>query len=65
MEGDQQAREGDYEDPALPGLLRRDLGRCDPCHGDGASDICDNCPDVYNPEQVDNDEDGIGNACYD
>ena len=51
---------------------------CDYCSGetDGAGviidgdidddDICneeDNCPDVYNPDQEDFDEDGIGDAC--
>lgn len=30
---------------------------------DGIADICDNCPDEYNPEQEDNDMDNIGNAC--
>ena len=30
---------------------------------DGVPDIMDNCPDVYNPDQTDTDEDGWGNAC--
>ncbi len=38
-----------------------------PCGGDtdsdGVVDICDNCPDVYNPDQADSDGDGIGDAC--
>lgn len=25
--------------------------------------VCDNCPDVYNPDQTDTDGDGIGDAC--
>jgi hypothetical protein len=31
--------------------------------GDGVADSADNCPSVANPEQVDTDGDGIGNAC--
>ena len=30
---------------------------------DGTGDICDNCPDDYNPQQEDSDEDGIGDTC--
>jgi hypothetical protein len=30
---------------------------------DGAGDACDNCPGVWNPQQCDHDEDGIGNSC--
>jgi len=31
--------------------------------GDGIGVPCDNCPDVYNPDQADSDGDGIGDAC--
>jgi hypothetical protein len=24
---------------------------------------CDNCPDVYNPDQADSDDNGVGDAC--
>jgi len=30
---------------------------------DNVFGILDNCPDVYNPEQVDMDDDGVGDAC--
>jgi hypothetical protein len=30
---------------------------------DEAGDICDNCPDDYNPAQEDSDTDGIGDIC--
>jgi hypothetical protein len=31
--------------------------------GDGVPDDLDNCPDVANPDQLDTDHDGIGDAC--
>ena len=31
--------------------------------GDGICDEIDNCPDVYNPDQFDFNDDGIGDAC--
>ncbi len=31
--------------------------------GDGASDLCDNCPVTANADQADADADGLGNAC--
>jgi hypothetical protein len=31
--------------------------------GDGVPDASDNCPSVFNPDQVDSDHDGAGDAC--
>jgi hypothetical protein len=31
---------------------------------DGVPDACDNCPDVYNPDQRDSTGTGVGDACY-
>jgi hypothetical protein len=33
--------------------------------GDGRINMCDNCPDVSNPDQEDGDGDGLGDACDD
>ena len=39
---------------------------CEPdSDGDGIPDDVDNCPTIYNPDQADNDEDGIGDVCDD
>ncbi|MCH9032624.1 MAG: T9SS type A sorting domain-containing protein, partial [candidate division Zixibacteria bacterium] len=40
-------------------ILNRELDS----DGDGIAYYVDNCPDVYNPDQVDTDNDGIGDAC--
>ena len=46
---------GWYEDPP----------NCAPPDGDndGIPDSTDNCPNIYNPEQTDTDNDGVGDAC--
>ena len=36
---------------------------CDDGDGDGFADVCDNCPDVANPNQADADGDGVGDVC--
>ena len=42
-------------------------GDLNPClldmDGDGIGDCEDNCPSVFNPDQADDDNNGIGNAC--
>ena len=58
---------GDHDGDSIPNYLDENdedgpLGDID---GDGVSNIEDNCPEIYNPEQSDNDDDGIGNDCDD
>ncbi|MEM7245621.1 MAG: choice-of-anchor Q domain-containing protein [Acidobacteriota bacterium] len=36
---------------------------CLDCDGDGVTDDLDNCPDTFNPGQVDRDGDGLGDPC--
>ncbi len=33
--------------------------------GDGVADDVDNCPDIFNPDQLDSDGDGLADACED
>jgi len=40
-----------------------DCGVCTDADADGVCDDTDNCPSVYNPEQLDHDNDGIGFLC--
>ena len=37
----------------------------DDLDNDGIDDACDNCIGIYNPDQSDGDEDGVGDACED
>jgi hypothetical protein len=38
-------------------------GECPDTDGDGVCDEDDNCPDFFNPDQIDTDGDGLGDAC--
>jgi hypothetical protein len=44
------------------GIALGDVGTLD-TDGDGVPDGLDNCPTVYNPDQIDTDGDGQGDAC--
>jgi hypothetical protein len=33
------------------------------CRGDRVGDVCDVCPGVWNPDQLDSDDDGVGDVC--
>ena len=44
-------------DSITPQILESDIDE------DGIIDSEDNCPEIYNPEQMDSDENGIGDAC--
>lgn len=46
-----------YWDSFLADVWPQDLD------GDGVPNLADNCPDTYNPEQLDFDGDGVGDAC--
>jgi hypothetical protein len=54
-----------YVDNGFPDLDGDGVADCvdDDDDNDGALDVYDNCPTVYNPSQVDSDGDGLGNEC--
>jgi len=51
-----------YGDTYYPGLNNFEQIIIVPA-GDGVGDVCDNCPDLYNPDQFNLDSDGFGDAC--
>jgi MYXO-CTERM domain-containing protein len=60
-DGDEVDGDSDPLDPCDPNA---EAGPCD-ADGDGVPFSADNCPDVDNPDQLDSDGDGIGDACED
>jgi len=40
-----------------------DVGTCADSDSDEVHDVIDNCPNVNNPDQLDTDQDGVGDAC--
>jgi len=54
------------ENVRVKGKRLTDLGSIEFCvdsDNDGIPDIEDNCPDIWNPDQLDTDYNGIGDAC--
>ena len=59
---DARSTDGDYNDVIFRlEMIPADID--DDTDGDGILDQDDNCPAVYNPNQTDTDNDGIGDAC--
>src|SRR5262245_9084972 len=56
LNGSSQSQEGDGGNGNAPGNGHDN-------DGDGRPARWDNCPDVYNPNQVDTDDDGLGDSC--
>jgi hypothetical protein len=40
-----------------------EVGTCSDTDGDGVRDGIDNCPSTFNPDQIDSDENGVGDVC--
>ncbi|MCK6550973.1 hypothetical protein L6R52_34365, partial [Myxococcota bacterium] len=56
--------EGGGEAAALAAALPISSALTDPGDGDGDGYVCaDNCPGVYNADQLDGDQDGLGDVC--
>jgi Domain of unknown function (DUF4114)/IPT/TIG domain len=55
----------DFDDVVYNVSLQLEQPRCDgpDADGDGVADVCDGCPSVPDPEQLDRDGDLVGDAC--
>jgi len=61
--GDPTDEQCDGLDNDCDGEVDEDLPGCSDPDGDGFMSFEDNCPQVYNPDQLDTDGSGQGNAC--
>lgn len=59
---DQEALDVDFGD-VVNNNLKTDNDNDNIGDGDGNGGFCDNCPNTYNPDQLDSDGNGIGDAC--
>ncbi len=58
--------DADQDQDGIPSVFRDQSGNIidmPPCSGGNTEDCVDNCPDIDNPDQADQDNDGIGDAC--
>ncbi len=60
---EQAAELGDYPAPAWSGTFWNGAYDPEDADHDGVSDVADNCPELSNAQQIDTDQDGIGDAC--
>jgi endonuclease G len=49
--------------PGTPANTQVNAAGCPDADGDGVADTADNCPSVPNADQLDTDNDGVGNSC--